>query len=100
MIGRDLTRDDRLAESRRAFYDHALATVADRIDREHDAALVCLHHLLNDDGHTRIAEHTFLRAVEERARREERRPAFLYLSENRLASTHVQIAFLLARKAR
>ena len=86
MIGRNFSRHDRFAEPGRAFDDHAVAPVANRIDRKHDAALVGLHHLLHDHRHPRVSEDGFLRAVEHRARREERGPAFAHTIENRIAA--------------
>ncbi len=99
VIRSDFARYDRFPQPRCAFDDHAVAPVANRIDRKHHAALVGLHHFLHDNRHTRVGQHRFLRAVEQRARREERCPALLNPAEDGVATANVQIALLLAGKA-
>ena len=95
MIRCNFSRHDRFAGPRRAFDDHAFAPVANWINGKHDSAFVRLHHLLHQDGHARISDDALLRSVEERTRREQRRPAFADTIENGVAATHVQITFLL-----
>jgi len=55
VVGLDLSADDDLAETERGLDDHVGRFAGGGIDREGDAGLVAIHHLLDDDGDLRLA---------------------------------------------
>ena len=97
VVGGDGAGDDRLAEPVDGVDRDLGGVVAARVDHEHDAGALRLHHVLDDDGDTdfELAVAT-LGAVEDRAGFEEGGPALLDGAEDFRLALDVQVRALLA----
>ena len=96
VIGADQARDDGLAQSEGGLDHDPLGVVGDRVDREHHAGRLRLHHPLHGHGEVdlRVAPAGVL-AVEDRAGLEERGPAALHGVDDFRRALDVEVGGLL-----
>ena len=95
VVGRGLTGDHGLAQPAGGLDDHAVLAAVHRVDGEHDAGLLAVDHLLDDDGHRDVLQRPLLLPVEDGPVGEEGQPALDDVVQHRLEALGVEEGLLL-----